>query len=116
MMMISRSRWFLFGPLEKTAARFGSQPALLDHFNEYCWRREPRAMRRLEGSRDVEANIEPDDVAQPQGTNGMSIGQHRRAIDVFGARYAALEHPHRLEAGDQIETAGGKAGNIADSQ
>ena len=105
-----------FGPFEEALARFGAKLSFADHIDQYLGRREAVAVRGLQCARDIEADVEPDNIAQSQWPDRMAIGQHRRAVDILGARDAALEHAHRLKAGDEVETTGGKAGNIAHSE
>ena len=56
-----------------------------DHCLQDFGRLEAIAVSGRQRARDVEPDIEPDDVTQSQRADGVTIGQHSGPIDIVGA-------------------------------
>jgi hypothetical protein len=54
-----------FRPGKEALARFGPQLSFANHVDQDLWRREPVTVRGLQCACNIEADVEPDDVAQP---------------------------------------------------
>src|SRR5947209_11125790 len=77
-------------------------------------RLEPGTERGGEVLGDGQADVEADEVGEPQRPHGMAVPEDHALVDVRRAGHALLQHADRLQAEGHAEAAGGEAGRVAD--
>ena len=63
---------------------------------------------------DGQADVEADEVGEPEGAHGVAVAEDHALVDVGGAGHALLQHADGLQPEADAEPAGGEAGRVAD--
>ena len=63
---------------------------------------------------DREADVEADEIGEPQRAHRVAVAEHHALVDVGGGGDPLLQHADRLEAEGDAEAAGGEAGRVPD--
>src|SRR5450631_3329888 len=79
-------------PSIKSLACLASQLSLVDHRSQESRRLEPRPEGGGQIFGDGKADIEADQIGQPQRTHRMVIAELHGPIDVFGRSHSILQH------------------------
>src|SRR4029079_12930347 len=109
----TRRRLRSFVPAIEAFARFLSELSLRDEIAQQLRRLEARAERRCEVLGDAEADVEADEISEPERSHWMVVAELHCPIDVLGTGNAFFQHANRLEPDRNAQARRREAGAVA---